>query len=59
MLNDDIQSLALSFGERYAVQNAFIAMEEDCVHQGAKSILEKVIYLHMITYVNENLSWYL
>ena len=59
MVNDDIQDLAMSFGERYVLFNAIIAMEDDCVHQGAKSILEKVIYLHMITYINENLGWYL
>ena len=32
MLNDDIQNLALAFGERYALQNAFITMEDDCIH---------------------------
>lgn len=49
----------MAFGERYILYNAISAMEDDCVHQGAKSILEKVIYLHMITLVNENLGWYL
>lgn len=58
-LNDDIQSLAHAFGERFFLQNAYMALEEECVHQGARSILEKTIYLHMISYLNENMSWYL
>jgi hypothetical protein len=49
----------MAFGERFVLQNAYIAMEEDCVDSGAKKILEKVIYLHMICLINENLSWYL
>jgi hypothetical protein len=36
-----------------------MALEDECVHQGARSILEKTIYLHMITYLNDNMSWYL
>lgn len=34
-------------------------MDNECVHAGAKNILEKTIYLHMISYLNENMSWYL
>ena len=58
-VNDDIQSLASSFGERFFLQHAYSAMEDECTHQGAKNILQKVIYLHMITFLNENMDWYL
>lgn len=58
-VNDDIQSLASSFGERFFLQNAYTAMEDDCTHQGAKNLLQKVIYLHMVTLLNDNMGWYL
>ena len=58
-LNDDIQSLAQAFGERFFLSHAYMALEDECVHQGARRILEKTIYLHMITYLNDNMSWYL
>lgn len=58
-INDDIQSCALAFGERYFLQNAIDAMEDNCSHKGAKSIMFKAIFLHMITLLNENMSWYL
>jgi hypothetical protein len=31
-VNDDIQSLASSFGERFFLQNAYTAMEDECTH---------------------------
>jgi hypothetical protein len=34
-------------------------MEDQCTHSGAKEVLSKVIYLHMISYINENMGWYL
>lgn len=58
-VNDEIQSVALAFGERFFLQNAYVAMEDQCTHSGAKEVLSKVIYLHMISYINENLGWYL
>ena len=57
-VNDDIQSLAQAFGERFFLQNAYIQMEE-AKHEGAKDLLRKIIYLHMISYLNENMSWYI
>lgn len=58
VLNDEIQSLAQAFGERFFLQNA-IAEYEKLQHSGAKALLNKIIYLHMTTYVKENLSWYM
>lgn len=58
-VNDEIQSCAQSFGERFFLQNAYIAMEDQCTHSGAKEVLSKTIYLHMISYINENMGWYL
>lgn len=48
--NENIQSLAKAFGERYFLQSAFKAYEE-CSHSGAKQILMKVLKLHMIDYL--------
>jgi acyl-CoA oxidase len=58
-VNDDIQSLAMAFGERFFLQHAYAAYEDQCVHNGAREILGKIINLHMITYLNDNMSWYL
>jgi hypothetical protein len=58
-VNDDIQNTAQAFGERFFLQNAFTAYDDECFHMGARNILEKTIYLHMITYLNENMGWYL
>lgn len=58
-VNDEIQSCASAFGERFFLQAAYTAMEDECTHTGTKKVLEKVIYLHMISYVNENMGWYL
>jgi hypothetical protein len=35
-VNDEIQSLAETFGERYFLQSAIQAYENDCKNQGAK-----------------------
>lgn len=57
-LNDDIQNLAEAFGERFFLQNAWKAFC-DCKHAGAKNILAKVLKLHMVTLLKENLHFYM
>lgn len=58
-VSDDILSLAHAFGERFMLQAACNALDNDTVHAGAHDLLEKVIHLHMVELVIENLSWYL
>lgn len=56
--NEDIQTLATAFGERYFLQSAWKAYEE-CTHQGAKDLLGKVLRLHMIDLLKEDMVFYL
>jgi hypothetical protein len=56
--NDDIQTLAQAFGERYFLQSAWKAFDE-CSHQGAKELLGKILRLHMIDLLKEDLPFYL
>lgn len=56
--NEDIQNLALAFGERYFLSHAWKAFE-NCKHQGAKALLGKIIRLYMIDYLNKELAFYL
>lgn len=48
-----------AYGERFFLEAACEALEKTCTHKGAKEILERVIYLHMITLVNEDIGWYI
>lgn len=48
-----------AFGERFFLEAACRALDQTCVHKGAREILERVIYLHMITLVNEDIGWYI
>ena len=57
-LNDDIQNLAEAFGERFFLQNAWIGYM-NCAHTGAKNVLLKVLKLHMVSLLKENLQFYL
>jgi hypothetical protein len=59
LVSDDILGLAHAFGERFMLQAACNALENDCAHAGAHNLLEKVIHLHMVEVVVENLGWYL
>ena len=59
MLSDDILALSTAFGERFFLESAIIALENDCLHEGTRNVLRKVITLHMMTYLNENMGWYL
>lgn len=56
--NDNIQSLSFAFGERFFLQSAW-SLYEDCKHQGAKTILQKVLKLHMVDLLNKELGFYL
>ena len=38
-VNDEIQSLAESFGERFFLQCAINAFEKDCKHEGTRRLL--------------------
>ena len=51
-LNDEIQTLAISYGERFMLESALHALHYDCVHKGAHNILEKCLKLYMITLID-------
>ena len=57
-VSDEIQSLALAFGERYVLQNALSDLAK-VEHAGAKEALRKAIFLHCVTLVRNNVAWYL
>lgn len=59
MVSDEIISLAKAFGERFFLQSAVKAIEDECLNEGAKAVLLKVLHLHMSTYLTENMTWYL
>lgn len=59
LVNDEIQSLAQSFGERFFLHSAVTVLNDDCSHAGARGILEKVISLHMLAVLEKDLDWYL
>lgn len=48
-----------AYGERFFLEAAVEAFEKRCANEGARKILEKVIYLHMITLVSEDIGWYI
>jgi len=57
-LNDEIQDLAQSFGERFMLQAAFYAYDT-CFHAGAKELLYKNLRMHMVAHLRDNMSFYL
>lgn len=59
MLSDDILALSTAFGERFFLESALLALENDCLHEATRDVLKKVITLHMMSYLNENMGWYL
>lgn len=59
LVSDEILSTAHAFGERFFLQAAITALETQVMNAGAAKLLQRVIYLHMITYVNDNTGWYL
>mmetsp|Transcript_19293 Transcript_19293/g.29591 ORF Transcript_19293/g.29591 Transcript_19293/m.29591 type:complete len:162 (-) Transcript_19293:208-693(-) len=57
-VNDEIQNLALAFGERFFIESALAAWKK-CDDQATKIVLERVMHLHCVSYVREHLGWYL
>ena len=57
-VSDEIQSVALAFGERFCLENAMSDLNKT-THVGAKEALRKAIFLHCVTLVRNNVSWYL
>jgi hypothetical protein len=50
-LSDEIISTALSFGNRWFLQQALEFMNVECVHQGALNVMQRVTYMFMINEV--------
>ena len=59
LVSDEIISMSHAFGERFFLEAACRAYEQNCVNKGAREILNKVIYLHMISLINEDIGWYI
>lgn len=57
-VSDEIQSLAIAFGNRYMLQGALKYLA-DCTDAKGKELLTASIHLHMLTLVRQNFSWYL
>ena len=57
-VSDEIQSLAIAFGNRYMLQGALQYLA-DCADPKANLVLKDTIRLHMLSLVREDLSWYL
>lgn len=55
-LNEEIQSLATAFGERFFVENAIKMLAKA---QKSKELLQATLYLHMYMVVHDNISFYL
>lgn len=61
-VSDNIQAMALAFAERYvleAAMNKFHDLTVGLSDVGARTILTKLVRLHCLTYLKENLGWYL
>lgn len=61
-VSDQIQAMALAFAERYALEaamNKFHDLTVGLNDVGARTILTKVVRLHCMLYVKENMGWYL
>ena len=57
-VNEDIQSLAEAFGERYFLQNAYREYEQ-CKHTGTKTLLAQSLKLHMVDRIIQTLPFYM
>ena len=57
-VSDNIQSLAIAYSERFCLQAAMKRLEGQA-DPAVKSALAKVIRLHCLALVKENLGWYL
>jgi acyl-CoA oxidase len=60
-INDEIQDVAESFGERYFLQNAWKAYDYlgSSHNAGTKTILFHVLRMHMVDYLRDNISFFL
>jgi len=61
-VSDQIQAMALAYSERFVLEAAMSKFHDLTVglsDVGARTILTKVVRLHCLTYVKENLGWYL
>ena len=61
-VSDQIQSMALAFAERFALEATMSKFHDLTVgvnDVGARHVLVKVARLHCLLYVKENLGWYL
>jgi hypothetical protein len=56
-ISDEIQQLAIAFGERYALESALLQLQK-ITHEPTKELLIKLIRLHCIALVKKDLSWY-
>ena len=52
-VSDEIQTLALAFGERFCLENAMKDLNK-MTHSAAKEALSKAIFLHCVTLVRNN-----
>lgn len=57
-VSDEIQSLATAFGDRYMLECALNAHKTMSDNKKAQSVVEKVIYLHCVFNIKQNLGWY-
>jgi hypothetical protein len=57
-VNEYIQDTAESFGERFFLQNAWEAYEK-APRQNVKNCLYQVLRLHMISYLKDNLGFFI
>ena len=57
-VSDEIQSFAQAFGERYMLEAALKHIERTA-HAGAKNLLTRATYLHMLALVQKDVDWYL
>ena len=57
-VSDNIQSLATAFAERHFLQSAFLYLNNLQAGSKSRDALEKIIRLHSLTLVRQNLGWY-
>ena len=57
-VSDNIQAMALAFGERYSLEAAMAALSKVTCPK-VREALTKIVRLHCLLYVKENLGFYL
>ena len=61
-VSDQIQAMALAYAERFSLEAAMSRFHDLTIglnDVGARTILTKVVRLHCMLYVKENLGWYM